>query len=343
MGIEPLVIACAADHQYALPLAVMLRSTVTNLDPRRPVSIFIVDGGLDSDLRARISASLPPQVTLQWIAPERSGFVDLPLWGRMTIATYDKLTLGRWLPTSVQRAVWLDCDLMVLGDLAQLWETANEPHCVLAAQDVLVRTLGARFGVATHRGLGVDDGGEYFNAGVMLIDVARWRKEDIAVRALAYLRENRRRVFFWDQEALNAVLAGQWGKLDARWNWSPGFESPAAANGAHGRVATSPEKSPEKSPWIVHFTGSLKPWRFEGRSTPHKLYYQYVDSTAWAGWRPARTWRNAILTHYESSRFRRTLFPLECFKMGVQRAMTLRYVTADAAGGPLDEGGVTRR
>ncbi len=334
MGIEPLVIACAADRQYALPLAVMLRSTVTNLDPHCPVSIFIVDGGLDSDLRARISASLPQKVSLQWIAPERTGFVDLPLWGRMTIATYDKLTLGRWLPTSVQRAVWLDCDLMVLGDLARLWETANGPHCVLAVQDVLVKTLGARFGVATHRGLGIDDGAEYFNAGVMLIDVARWRKDDIAGRALAYLRENGRRVFFWDQEALNAVLAGQWSKLDARWNWSPGFDRIASANGADSDTKTSP--------WIVHFTGSLKPWRFEGPSSPHKLYYEYVDLTAWAGWRPARSWRNAILRHYESSRFRRTLFPLECFKMGVQRAMTLHYVTADAAGGPLNEGVIRR-
>ena len=315
MGTEPLVIACAADRQYAMPLAVMLRSTVANLDPERSLSIYIVDGGLDCDMRKRVSASLPKQATLQWIAPARGGFVDLPLWGRMTIATYDKLTLGRWLPASVERAIWLDCDVMVLGDLARLWAIANANHCVLAVQDALVRTMGARFGVASHREMGIDDGAEYFNAGVMLIDVARWRTDDIAGRALGYLKKNRR-VFFWDQEALNAVLAGKWSKLDPRWNWNPSFEA-------------SLESSTETSPWIVHFAGSLKPWHFEGRSMPHRLYYQYLDATAWAGWRPVRNWRSSMLRHYESSRFRRALFPLECIKMGVERAMTMRYVTAD--------------
>jgi lipopolysaccharide biosynthesis glycosyltransferase len=118
---EPLVIACAADRHYALPLAVMLRSVVANLDARRALKVYVVDGGLDEGTRSRISASLSERVTLHWIAPERSGFVDLPLWGRMTIATYDKLTIDRWLPESEGRVLWLDCDLLALADLARLW------------------------------------------------------------------------------------------------------------------------------------------------------------------------------------------------------------------------------
>ena len=80
MSPEPLVIACAVDRQYALPLAVMLRSVVANLDPRRTLKVYTVDGGLDSATRSRISASLTERVTLHWIAPERTGFIDLPLW-----------------------------------------------------------------------------------------------------------------------------------------------------------------------------------------------------------------------------------------------------------------------
>jgi lipopolysaccharide biosynthesis glycosyltransferase len=321
VGIEPLIIACAADRQYALPLAVMLRSTATNLAAQRAMKVYVVDGGLGAEAKTRIVASLPERVELQWIRPERTDFVDLPLWGRMTISTYDKLMLGRWLPTSVERAIWLDCDLMVLADLTRLWETGTGQHRVLAAQDVLVRTLGARFGVACHEELGIDPAAEYFNAGVMLVDVARWRKEDIAGRAIAYLKEHRRRVFFWDQEALNAVLAGEWKKLDPRWNWNPGFRGAASANGAH--------QDEEHSPWIVHFSGKLKPWRFEGHSASYRLYYEYLDATAWAGWRPPRSWQNAALSFYESSRFRNILSPLEQLAMMFERARTLRYVSED--------------
>ena len=320
MSPEPLVIACAADQQYALPLAVMLRSVVANLDSRRALKVYIVDSGLDAGTRSRISASLPERVTLHWIAPERTGFIDLPLWGRMTIATYDKLTIGRWLPKSDERVLWLDCDLLALADLGRLWETEQGPSGVLATQDMFVPTLGARFGVACHQELGIDADAEYFNAGMMLIDVARWRSDDIAYRTLTYLRRYRHRVYFWDQEALNAILVGKWTKLDPRWNWSPRFDRLASKDTSFGGA--------EKSAWIVHFSGSLKPWHFEARSSLHELYYRYLDSTAWAGWRPARNWRNMALSHYQSSRFRDLLSPLESLAMTVERALTLHYVSA---------------
>ena len=318
---EPIVVGCAADRHYALPLAVMLRSTADNLDPRTSLKVYVVDGGLDPEIRERIVAALPERVALQWIAPERSGFVDLPLWGHMTITTYDRLTIGRWLPASIERALWLDCDLMVLADLTRLWEAVQGRHTILAAQDTIVPTLGARFGVACHQEVGIDARAAYFNAGVMLIDLERWRSEDVAGRALAYLKRHRRRVYFWDQEALNAILAGEWSRLDPRWNWSPGFDRFASPD----RVLDGTKRSP----WIVHFTGNLKPWRFEGRSAPHRLYYQYLDSTAWSGWRPAHSWRNVALRAYESSRFRSAMHPLERLAMSIRRTATLRYVSAD--------------
>ncbi len=315
------MIACAADRDYALPLAVMLTSVVANLDPRRPLRVYLVDSGLDRETRSLIAASLDERVVLHWISPDRTGFVDLPLWGRMTIATYDKLTIGRWLPKFEERVLWLDCDLLALADLTRLWESGLGGCGVLATQDLFVPTVGARFGVACYQELGIDSDAEYFNAGIMLIDVARWRSDDIAARALGYLRRYRRRVYFWDQEALNAALASRWSKLDRRWNWSPRFNLKGFNHAA--------DNDAENSPWIVHFTGNLKPWRFEGKSAPYQLYYQYLDRTAWAGWRPAQSWKNLALSHYESSRFRNILAPLEKLAMIFERAMTLRYVTAD--------------
>ena len=181
--------------------------------------LHLVDSELDQGCGLGFGFA-PQPVTLYWIAPERTGFVDLPLWGRMTISTYDKLTICRWLPKSEGRRC---------GSTAIYWRSpssaplGNRPGNIrrLATQDMLVPTLGARFGVASYQELGIDADAEYFNAGIMLIDVARWRSDDIAARALTYLRRYRRRVYFWDQEALNAAMVGNWTKLDARWNWSP--------------------------------------------------------------------------------------------------------------------------
>ena len=44
----------------------------------------------------------------------------MPLWGRMSATTYQKLTLGEWLPVEIERALWLDCDMLVLAAIALL-------------------------------------------------------------------------------------------------------------------------------------------------------------------------------------------------------------------------------
>ena len=119
---------------------------------------------------------------------------------------------------------------------------------------------------------------------------------------------------FWDQEGLNAVLCGRWGELDPRWNQ-------ASRTGESAPTAQRPE------PWIVHFTGTLKPWLLPEPATgPRALFYRYLDQTPWAGWRPRRTVSSATLGWYESSRLRDLLYPAEPRVMISGRRRLLRAV-----------------
>lgn len=304
-----MVIACAADGRYALPLAVMLKSAVANLHPDMAVEIHAVNDGIDPASLERVVAQLPSRASLHWVDRPQGEFDDLPNWGRMTRTTYHKLTLGDWLPAHVDRALWLDCDALVLGDLARLWTMDLGRHLALAARDVVVPLVSSRFGISAYRDLGMASDVEYFNAGIMLIDVMRWRREHIAARAGAYLRRYGKQVWFWDQEALNAVVAGQWGALDPRWNWNPLID----------RLATGTPRPAD--PWIVHFSGNFKPWTYRGSSRYHALYYQWIDQTGWSGFRPAHSWRGRAMAAYEASRLRSLLYPLEQFHVRLVRAL----------------------
>jgi lipopolysaccharide biosynthesis glycosyltransferase len=136
----------------------------------------------------------------------------------------------------------------------------------------------------------------------MLVDVRSWREDDIGALASRYLRQASD-VMFWDQEALNAVLAGRWRELDPRWNRMPSAER----LGDPGAAA---------EPSIVHFSGMLKPWRLpETPSGLRALFYRHLDETPWAGWRPPRTPTSVALGWYESSRVRDLLYPLEPWVM----------------------------
>jgi hypothetical protein len=58
----------------------------------------------------------------------------------------------------------------------------------------------------------------YCNTGVMVMNLKRWRTEEIARGALEYIRKFPQCVRYPDQDGLNAVLAGAWGLLDPKWN-----------------------------------------------------------------------------------------------------------------------------
>lgn len=297
----------------------MLRSAAARLEPRRPLDVYVVDGGLEPADRGRVVDSLAGRASVHWISPERDAFAGLPLWGRMPVTTYDKIMVAELLPPSLAKALWLDCDVLVQADLTALWDLPFLDRLALAVQDDLVPTLGARFGVAGRVDLALPADAPYFNAGVMAIDLARWRGEEVARRAIEYLKRYRDRVFFWDQEALNAVLAGRWGALDGAWNRSV---SP------NGRRLSRREPDPAPAR-ILHFTGNLKPWRYPSASPFHELWFRTLDETVWAGWRPERSWRGALLGRYGSSRARRALYPAERWAMQILRRATRRTVRPD--------------
>jgi lipopolysaccharide biosynthesis glycosyltransferase len=235
----------------------------------------------------------------------------------MSAATYYKLMVPELLPDSVDRAIWLDCDTVVTEDVGRLWEEDLLDRHALAVQDVVVPYVSSAYGVAHYKELGLPRNTKYFNAGVMLMNLDLWRQANTSQLVIEYLKRFGEDVFFWDQEGLNAVLAGKWGELDPRWNRS-GSGLHAAGNGGTAEVVTEGG--------IIHFIGNLKPWMHQGRNPACALYFHYLDMTAWAGSRPEKTRKSVILGMYESSRVRQLLYPAEDWAMRLVRAFTFRQV-----------------
>lgn len=313
---QPVVVACAANASYAIPLAVMLRSAADHLSSGRELEAWVVDDDLGDAARKRIIESLGSRATVHWLSPDRTSFTGLPLWGRMPINTYDKLTIAETLPAQVKKAIWLDCDTLVLADLAELWDMSMGSAHALAVTDSLVPTVSSRFGVSGFADLGFDAATPYFNAGVMVIDTEKWRESKIAAGAVDYLNRFRDSVFFWDQEALNAMLVGRWSSLEQRWNWSANLDR-LSPNG----VSHDETKGPAR---IVHFSGNIKPWVVREAMDFDEEYFRVVDETAWRGWRPERTFARSMLGWYGSSRLRRAVFPAEQWGMRLYWRVTHR-------------------
>jgi lipopolysaccharide biosynthesis glycosyltransferase len=314
---EPIVVACTADQHYLMPLAVTLTSLVARLDSRRALSIYVIDGGIPRADRTRLADSLRrPNVRIHWIPGRSTLRPELPVWGRLQPSVYERLAIADYLPDTVRKAIWLDCDLVIERDLAQLWDTDIGDRHVLAVQDMIVPYVSSPMGVARHAALGIPASAKYFNAGVMVVNLALWREHGIAERVMAYLESYWDDVVFLEQEGLNAVLAGKWEELDPRWNQNAGVSGRSFYSSEHLDEATYARVV--NDPWIVHFTGNLKPWGIYRDPRSRALYFHYLDRTPWAGYRPRRRVAGLLLAMYESARLRNVLYPLE--KRGLQLA-----------------------
>jgi lipopolysaccharide biosynthesis glycosyltransferase len=309
-GREPIVVACTADEDYVMPLAVMLTSLVARLDSRRALSVHVIDGGISLADRDRLAGSLErPNVRIEWVPGRSSSRSELPVWGRLRPAVYERLAIPDCLPDSVGKAIWLDCDLVVEEDLARLWDTDIGDRHALAVQDMIVPYVSSPMGVARHAELGISGSSKYFNAGVMAVNLALWREHDVAARVMAYLERYWDDVFFLEQEGLNVVLAGKWGELDPRWNQNAGVSGRSFHRAGHLDETTYARVV--NDPWIVHFTGNLKPWGAYREPRSRALYFRYLDRTPWAGHRPKRGVANLLLGIYEGAGVRDLVYPQE--------------------------------
>ena len=180
-------------------------------------------------------------------------------WPRIV---YARLILDRIVAKDISRILYLDSDVLVLEDLVPLYNTDLGVNALAAVQDIqhIHQRLGRDLRAKRHQpGQGV----QYFNSGVLLIDLKALANADI----LAFSRQLASRMdvsrLFFDQELANIVFARAWKRLDWRYN----VMAPMLAHEALG-------------PAIVHFTEGPAPWRMNLRRTAFSRLYRHAMTNA---------------------------------------------------------------
>jgi lipopolysaccharide biosynthesis glycosyltransferase len=176
-------------------------------------------------------------------------------------AVYFRLLAPRLLPTDLDKILYLDTDIIIQSSLIELWNT-----------DITGQALAA----VPHnededdfrKALGLPEGTKYFNSGVMLINLRFWRENNVVEHAISFVKNNPEKIQFWDQDALNATLIGQWVELPIFWNWRIWWRRPS-------------EEEAKTDPVVIHFVGHHKPWHWSSQHPRKHEYRKYRDKTPW--------------------------------------------------------------
>lgn len=215
---------------------------------------------------------------------DKKMFESFPVSAQWNYAVYFRLILPNMLPASIQRIIYLDCDITCRGPIRELYDVDLKGNIVGACED---HVLSPRMGLCYLNKVYAEN--FYFNSGMLLIDCEAWRKNNITEKCIDYLKNEHPMHF--DQDTLNSVLQGKWLHLPYRWNFMADFHG---AYFGQREFDMDMKKTYPYYPVLIHFTG-VKPWNHANRSVYKADYYRYQSLTKWGGIIPKHTLPEMLL------------------------------------------------
>jgi lipopolysaccharide biosynthesis glycosyltransferase len=215
----------------------------------------------------------------------------------ISITTYLRLFSEKVLPNTISRALYLDCDMVIVDDLNELFELDMDNYAIATVyqynQWAYNNDSFGRLFIPQSEG--------YFNAGTLLINLDFWRKNGITEKLFDFIRTYKDNIISHDQDVLNAVLYNRNLPLHPRWNLLPFFvernfdkyEFPHKVN--YAREVSNAVSHPA----IIHFVSKPKPWEYGCKSKFKGEYYRYLLMLPWETRKPSfnlKEWfKNIIL------------------------------------------------
>ncbi len=292
-------IVYASNDGYARHLAVSMLSLFDRNRRARQITVYVISMGISGESRERL-ASIAAQygrgicfVEFADIKEQFAGDIDTRAFD---ISAMGRLFVGRLLPGTVERVLYLDCDTVVAQPVMELWRTDLRGNLLGAVMEPTIYD-------AVKRGIGLTDKDVYVNSGVLLIDLERWRKQDTERRLLDYYERKGSRLFACDQDTINGALRGQILPLPPKYNFFPNYryfsyKDLVKHEPIYGRMVKAEEFAEAgRHPVIIHYAGDERPWIAGNLNHYRRAYEHYLALTPWAG-TPKETGRRLYMLAY---------------------------------------------
>jgi UDP-glucose:(glucosyl)LPS alpha-1,3-glucosyltransferase len=262
-------IAFCADDNYCRPMGATIASILAN-NPGQHFTFHLLAITLSADNQARFErvGAMGNCATHVHLLDEAqfAPFAGFLGHSHYSLSIFTRLVIPDVLQGQADRVLYLDADILCLGALDELINIDFDGKLAVVAPDAPVTTRRRVEALSLpHK--------EYFNAGVMLINVAPWLAAGATAQAVDTLANSTLDLRFNDQDALNIVLNGRARYVDQRYNTLYDLIHDLQVNSIalrdlHGAV-------------LVHFAGSVKPWAAWSGHEAAKLFAGYLAQSPW--------------------------------------------------------------
>ena len=234
------------------------------------------------------------QGNIEFVKIKNNDLANCYVSGELSRASYFRLDIANILSESVERIIYLDCDLLVYADIAEMWNIDMQGKPVAATCDLGIMASG-RIRKQKHKQIGLSFDAPYFNAGVLMMDLKKWREGNYAADIIKLASENQ--FSNHDQDALNKFFMYNWQEIPLKWDVIPPVFN------LFTKILTKPDlrkKAIEAklNPAIFHYAGGYKPWEYKVYTGFNEEYYKYLAMTEF---------RDSIMPQFDKRRKNRSI------------------------------------
>jgi lipopolysaccharide biosynthesis glycosyltransferase len=258
------------DANYLPPLKVLMNSLFRNNN--RPFTFYLLYSRIpeiEIELLKQFAKRQGHQLVPIYVDPEL--FADAPVFRHYTAEMYYRLAAHQFLPSQLDRVLYLDPDIVAINPIDELYDMDFEGNMFIAAEhthSTKVANLFNKLRLKTPNARG------YFNTGVMMMNLELMRKEVRLEDIYQFIRDNRFKLVLPDQDVLNGLYWDKIKPVDGyRYNYDARY---------YDMIQLLPNPKHDLQ-WIqentvfIHYCGKDKPWKENYKGELGLFYKRYSD------------------------------------------------------------------
>lgn len=282
----------ASDENYIRHAAVSMMSLMDSNRNASAINIHLLSMGISEESRERLqqlAESNGRKIFFYELGDIRRWF-DFDFDSRgFASSALARLFMARVLPENIDRILYLDCDTVVLEDLSPLFRLDMSAYDLGMVAEPTVNK-GRR------RQLGMRDDQPYYNSGVLLVNLRKWRMDKTEAAILDYYRAMGGNLVAPDQDAINGAVPDRILQLQPRYNYGSvqiyyPWKTQRNMSAPTPFMSEKEYRQGTEKPAIVHFLGEERPWRAGNQHPYTPVYDRYLAQTPWKDTPKDEGWR----------------------------------------------------
>lgn len=262
------------DEKFVPHLGTMIYSLWENKRCKNPILIYIIENNLKASSKELLSIITNKfSFKIEYFKIDTSIYDWLVTIPRLTQAVYYRLSIPELFSEEISKVIYIDSDTIFTDDISTLWSIDISDYYIACAKDILMEMIGEEH----KRKLSMELNEDYFNAGVMVMNLDKWRADNISQKTIDFVSTHADIIQACEQDWLNYVLQGKVKFISPKFNnvmtgvpWGTYYKE----------YRKSEIQEAIKYPVIIHYI-NRKPSEIGWFQRERKKYFYYRQKTPW--------------------------------------------------------------